>query len=90
MPGAIGLARATAISHCRRVSQNPPSRSFEISGRQFFRRKPFQIISGEMHYVRILREYSHARLKMACAMTQIYDLQFLCVLEPARAQNGHI
>ncbi len=30
--------------------------------------KPFQIISGEMHYARIPREYWRARLKMARAM----------------------
>ena len=30
--------------------------------------KPFQIISGEMHYARIPREYWHVRLKMARAM----------------------
>jgi beta-galactosidase len=30
--------------------------------------KPFRIISGEMHYLRIPREYWHARLKMAKAM----------------------
>ena len=30
--------------------------------------KPFRVISGEMHYPRIPREYWHARLKMARAM----------------------
>ncbi len=35
---------------------------FEIDG------KPFRIISGEMHYPRIPREYWRARLKMARAM----------------------
>jgi beta-galactosidase len=30
--------------------------------------KPFQIVSGELHYARIPREYWHARLKMARAM----------------------
>ncbi|WP_415209079.1 glycoside hydrolase family 35 protein [Rudaea sp.] len=30
--------------------------------------KPFHIVSGEMHYLRIPREYWHARLKMAKAM----------------------
>ncbi len=30
--------------------------------------KPFQVISGELHYARIPREYWHARLKMARAM----------------------
>jgi beta-galactosidase len=35
---------------------------FELDG------KPFQVISGEMHYPRIPREYWRARLKMARAM----------------------
>ena len=40
-----------------------------ISGDKFLLDgKPFQIISGEMHYPRIPREYWHARLKMARAM----------------------
>ena len=30
--------------------------------------KPFKILSGELHYARIPREYWHARLKMARAM----------------------
>lgn len=30
--------------------------------------KPFKVISGELHYARIPREYWHARLKMARAM----------------------
>ncbi len=37
-------------------------RSFQLDG------KPFQIISGEMHFARIPREYWHDRLKMAKAM----------------------
>ena len=52
-------------------SATPPSshHGFEISGRQFLLEgKPFQIISGEMHYARIPREYWHDRLKMARAM----------------------
>jgi len=51
------------------VDPDPPRHSFQISGRQFLLDgKPFQIISGEMHYARIPREYWHARLKMARAM----------------------
>src|SRR5471032_1180815 len=30
--------------------------------------KPFKVLSGELHYARIPREYWHARLKMAKAM----------------------
>ena len=35
---------------------------FELKGR------PFQIISGEMHYARVPREYWRARMEMAKAM----------------------
>ncbi len=46
-----------------------PSRKLEIRGRQFiFEGKPLQIISGEMHYARIPREYWRDRLKKARAM----------------------
>jgi len=47
----------------------PLRHRLQISGRQFvLDGKPFQIISGEMHYARIPREYWHDRLKMARAM----------------------
>ena len=43
--------------------------AFSISGNQFvLDGKPFQIISGEMHYARIPREYWRDRLKKARAM----------------------
>jgi len=43
--------------------------TFKVAGNQFLLDgKPFQIISGEMHFVRIPREYWRARLKMAKAM----------------------
>jgi beta-galactosidase len=38
------------------------------SGKFLLDGKPFQIISGEMHYARIPREYWHQRMKMARAM----------------------
>ena len=48
---------------------SPLSTSSLISGDKFLLDgKPFQIISGEMHYPRIPREYWRARLKMARAM----------------------
>jgi beta-galactosidase len=44
-------------------------RSFVIEGDHFaLDGKPFKILSGELHYARIPREYWHARLKMARAM----------------------
>jgi beta-galactosidase len=43
--------------------------TFRVEGGQFtLDGKPFRIISGEMHYPRIPREYWRARLKMARAM----------------------
>lgn len=64
----LGLATSIGILSAN-VEPNPPQHSFQISGRQFLLDgKPFQIISGEMHYVRIPREYWHARLKMARSM----------------------
>jgi len=42
---------------------------FQVQGDQFaLDGKPFQIISGEMHYPRIPRAYWRARLRMAHAM----------------------
>jgi beta-galactosidase len=42
---------------------------FAVQGNQFLLNgEPFQIISGELHYSRIPREYWRARLKMARAM----------------------
>jgi beta-galactosidase len=52
------LAAPADTSHGLAVEQG----QFMLNG------KPFRIISGEMHYLRIPREYWHARLKMAKAM----------------------
>ncbi len=46
-----------------------PAHTFTIQGDQFLLDgKPFKVLSGELHYARIPREYWHARLKMARAM----------------------
>jgi beta-galactosidase len=46
-----------------------PTHTFTIEGDHFaLDGKPFKVLSGEMHYARIPREYWHARLKMAKAM----------------------
>ncbi len=51
------------------AAPNPAQHKLTISGDKFLLDgKPFQIISGEMHYPRIPREYWRARLKMARAM----------------------
>ncbi len=51
------------------VASDALGHTFRLSGDQFLLDgKPFQIISGEMHFARIPREYWQARLRMAKAM----------------------
>ena len=55
------------------MANSPAGRGSErgltmADGRFVLEGKPFQIISGEMHYARIPREYWHNRLKLARAM----------------------
>ena len=51
------------------LAQTPAAHRFDVeNGRFVLDGKPFQIISGEMHYQRIPREYWRARLRMARAM----------------------
>src|SRR5579864_6012857 len=58
----IGLASAQS-------DPRAAAHTFGIQGNQFvLDGKPFQIISGEMHYARIPREYWRDRLKKARAM----------------------
>ncbi len=50
-------------------SAPPATHSFRVeAGKFLLDGKPFQIISGEMHYPRIPREYWRARMRMARAM----------------------
>src|SRR5579863_8570358 len=47
----------------------PPAHSFVVSGKQFLLDgKPYQVISGEMHYPRVPRAYWRDRFRMARAM----------------------
>ncbi len=51
------------------LAQTPLKHSFGVEGNHFvLDGKPFQVISGEMHYPRIPREYWRTRLRMAKAM----------------------
>jgi beta-galactosidase len=51
------------------VAQLKPAHVFATEGDHFtLDGKPFKVLSGELHYSRIPREYWHARLKMAKAM----------------------
>src|SRR5580658_2969053 len=62
---AVAMPLALALGS----SQTPPKHTFGIDGRNFvLDGKPFQIISGEMHYERIPPEYWRDRLKKARAM----------------------
>lgn len=64
----FALVLAVAILGSLIVSAQTPER-LEATGDHFtLGGKPFQIISGEMHYARIPREYWQARLKMARVM----------------------
>lgn len=50
-------------------SQSAPAHTFAVSGKQFLLDgKPYQIISGEMHYPRVPREYWRDRFRKARAM----------------------
>ena len=60
----VGLLSSVAAA-----SQQPEKHHFGVSGGQFvLDGKPFQVISGEMHYPRIPRAYWRDRLRMAKAM----------------------
>jgi beta-galactosidase len=61
------LALATLPAFAQSPATAP--HTFTIEGEHFaLDGKPFKLLSGELHYARIPREYWHARLKMAKAM----------------------
>src|SRR5437870_1596408 len=63
------LATLPAVAQAAQPSATAPPHTFTIQGDHFaLDGKPFKILSGELHYARIPREYWHARLKMAKAM----------------------
>ncbi len=52
-----------------KAQPSAPAHSFAVSSGQFLKDgKPYQVISAEMHYVRIPRAYWHDRLRKAKAM----------------------
>jgi len=62
---ALSLAILPALGQ----TTTPPQHIFTTQADHFtLDGKPFKILSGELHYARIPREYWHARLKMAKAM----------------------
>src|ERR1700732_453386 len=63
------LATLPALAQATQSSATKSAHTFTIEGDHFpLDGKPFKILSGELHYARIPREYWHARLKMAKAM----------------------
>ena len=81
-----GMAAPLLLHASPRPSAAPSFRAvgdhFELNG------KPFEILSGELHYERIPRAYWRARLKMARAMglNTIATYVFWNVHEPVRGQ----
>ena len=73
---SVLLLSALAVGGCQFLAAQSPQHSFKSLQHSFnvengqFRLdgQPFQIISGEMHYARIPREYWRSRLQMAKAL----------------------
>ncbi len=71
---ALSLVLAAALLPVSVLAQSAPKQirpvhAFSTEGDHFtLDGKPFKVLSGELHYARIPREYWHARLKMAKAM----------------------
>lgn len=65
----IALLMACFVICGTGFAQTPAKHTFGVEGNHFvLDGKPFQVISGEMHYPRIPREYWRVRLRMAKAM----------------------
>lgn len=74
LPCALALCFAT-VPACAQTGSGASARAvagrhtFGVQGDHFvLDGRPFKVLSGELHYARIPREYWHARLKMAKAM----------------------
>ena len=66
---ALALAALPGAAHAQAQPRKPAHHTFSTEGDHFtLDGKPFKVLSGELHYARIPREYWHARLKMAKAM----------------------
>ncbi len=66
---ALSLLLGLSPTVCAAQAGAPPAHGFAVSGAQFLKDgKPYQIISGEMHYVRIPRAYWRDRLRKAKAI----------------------
>ena len=71
------LAHAVNLKCAAQMMQGKTEHNFELADSVFLLDgKPFQIISGEIHYPRVPREAWRARMKMAKAM----GLNTICLL----------
>ena len=65
----VSVAVFPSLASGQHSAQHPTHKSFSVENGQFLLDgKPFRIISGEMHYARIPREYWRERLRAARAM----------------------
>src|SRR3981081_2267217 len=65
----LAVATLPAFGQSAQSPHTSAPHTFTIQGDHFaLDGKPFKLLSGELHYARIPREYWHARLKMARAM----------------------
>lgn len=94
LPAAFALAAAALLATspsplAAQTIAQPANHTFAIDHDHFtLDGKPFKVLSGELHYSRIPREYWHARLKMARAMglNTIATYVFWDVHEPVPGQ----
>src|SRR6185437_8623400 len=56
------------LAVCAQATEPPEAPLTAKDGKLLLHGKPYQILSGEIHYARIPREYWRARLKLAKAM----------------------
>lgn len=83
------LAALSLAGACVHAQQAQARHTFVVSGRQFlYDGKPYQVLSGEMHYPRVPRQYWRDRLKKAKAMglNTITTYVFWNLHEPAPGQ----
>jgi len=90
VPGVCGgAARSTAQTAPQSATAPAGAAAFEIKDGQFLLDgRPFQIISGEMHYARIPPQYWRHRLRMAkaCGLNTIATYVFWNMQEPEKGK----
>lgn len=89
LASALVVCCATAVAQPPSAPVTHRAHTFDVEGEHFtLDGNSFEVLSGELHYSRIPREYWHARLKMAKAMglNTIATYVFWNVHEP---EPGH-